>query len=119
MMNDRPDSPFDDSAQERQRRMGLVLEDGKPDKDAVAVLSCVYAGQYFDDLCDFCQDIQSVRESVAEVYGGAFHVFERPIEQTIKVAECPAAGMSILEYAPKDPAAESYRSLAREVLRFG
>ncbi len=65
-MNDRPDSPFDDSAQERQRRMGLVLEDGKPDKDAVAVLSCVYAGQYFDDLCDFCQDIQTVRESLRQ-----------------------------------------------------
>lgn len=52
-------------------------------------------------------------------YGEAFHVFERPIEQTIKVAECPAAGMSILDYAPKNPAAESYRSLAREVLSLG
>lgn len=62
---------------------------------------------------------QSVRESVNELYGEAFHVFERPIEHTIKVAECPAAGMSILDYAPKNPAAESYRSLAREVLQLG
>ena len=62
---------------------------------------------------------QSVRESVNELYGESFHVFERPIEHTIKVAECPAAGMSILDYAPKNPAAESYRSLAREVLRLG
>ncbi len=62
---------------------------------------------------------KSVRESVGEVYGGAYHVFERPIEQTIKVAECPAAGMSILQYAPKNPAAESYRNLAQEVLRLG
>ena len=62
---------------------------------------------------------QSVRATVGEVYGEAFHVFERPIEQTIKVAECPAAGMSILDYAPKNPAAESYRSLAREVLSLG
>ena len=59
---------------------------------------------------------KSVRESVSEVYGGDYHVFERPIEQTIKVAECPAAGESILEYAPRNPAADSYRSLAREVL---
>ena len=36
-----------------------------------------------------------------------------------KVAECPAVGMSILDYAPKNPAAESYRSLAREVMRLG
>ena len=60
---------------------------------------------------------QSVLASVAEIYGSSIHVFERPIEQTIKVAECPAAGMSILDYAPKNPAAESYRSLAQEVLR--
>lgn len=62
---------------------------------------------------------QSVRENVGTLYGQAYHVFERPIEQTIKVAECPAAGMSILQYAPKSPAAESYRSLAEEVLRLG
>lgn len=62
---------------------------------------------------------KSVKESVCEIYGDAYHVFERPIEYTIKVAECPAAGMSIFEYAPRVSAAESYRSLAREVLRLG
>lgn len=62
---------------------------------------------------------QSVRSSVGEIYGDSIHVFDRPIEQTIKVAECPAAGMSILDYAPKNPAADSYRSLAQEVLRLG
>ena len=60
---------------------------------------------------------RSVRESVSEIYGEAFHVFERPIEYSIKVAECPAAGQSIFDYAPKNAAAESYRSLAEEVLR--
>lgn len=62
---------------------------------------------------------KSVRASVAELYGEEFRIFERPIEQTIKIAECPAAGMSILDYAPGNPAAESYRSLAREVLALG
>ena len=62
---------------------------------------------------------QSVRSSVSEIYGDTIHVFERPIEQTIKIAECPAVGKSILEYAPKNPAAESYLSLAREVLQLG
>lgn len=62
---------------------------------------------------------QSVKESVDELYGEAFHVFDRPIEHTIKVAECPAVGMSILDYAPRNPAAESYRSLAREVMQLG
>lgn len=62
---------------------------------------------------------QSVKDSVNEIYGESFHVFERPIEHTIKIAECPAAGMSILDFAPKNPAAESYRSLAREVMALG
>ena len=62
---------------------------------------------------------RSVRESVGDVYGEAFHVFERPIEYSIKVAECPAAGQSIFDYSPKNAAALSYRSLAEEVLRLG
>lgn len=62
---------------------------------------------------------QSVKASVDEIYGEAFHVFQRPIEYSIKVAECPAAGQSIFEYAPKNAAAESYRSLAEEVLKLG
>ena len=60
---------------------------------------------------------RGVRESVGEIYGETFHVFERPVEYSIKVAECPAAGQSIFDYAPKNAAAESYRSLAEEVLR--
>lgn len=62
---------------------------------------------------------QSVKASVGEIYGETFHVFQRPIEYSIKVAECPAAGQSIFEYAPKNTAAESYRSLAEEVLDLG
>jgi len=62
---------------------------------------------------------QSVKAGVKEVYGEAFHVFERPIEYSIKLAECPAAGQSIFAYAPKNPAAESYLSLAREVMCLG
>lgn len=62
---------------------------------------------------------QSVKTSVGEIYGESFHVFQRPIEYSIKVAECPAAGQSIFEYAPKNAAAESYRSLAEEVLSLG
>lgn len=59
----------------------------------------------------------SVQESVSDIYGEAYHVFEQPIEYSIKVAECPAAGKSIFNYAPKNAAALSYRSLAEEVLR--
>lgn len=62
---------------------------------------------------------KSVRENVTEVYGENLHVFDRPIEYTIRIAECPMAGMSILDYEPDNPAAESYRNLASEVLQLG
>lgn len=62
---------------------------------------------------------RSVHDSVGEIYGENFRIFQRPIEYTIRVAECPAAGMSILDYEPRNPAAASYRSLAEEVLRLG
>ena len=62
---------------------------------------------------------KSVQQSVREVYGDDLHVFDRPIEYTIRIAECPMAGMSILDYEPGNPAAESYRNLALEVLRLG
>ncbi len=62
---------------------------------------------------------KSVQQSVREVYGDDLHVFDRPIEYTIRIAECPMAGMSILDYEPGNPAAESYRQLAAEVLRLG
>ncbi len=62
---------------------------------------------------------RSVKESVGDVYSESVHVFEQPIEYAIKVAECPAAGQSIFDYAPKNAAALSYQSLAEEVLRLG
>lgn len=82
-----------------------------PDLKIAGILLTMYQSR--PQLC------QSVKTSVGEIYGEAFHVFQRPIEYSIKVAECPAAGQSIFEYAPKNAAAESYRSLAEEVLCLG
>lgn len=53
--------PFDDSAVERQRRMGFLKEDDSVDYEVLAALCGVYAGQYFDDLCDHCQSAESVQ----------------------------------------------------------
>jgi chromosome partitioning protein len=43
-------------------------------------------------------------------------VFDTTVSKTIRFAEAPVKGMSVLKYDPKGKAAESYRSLAREVL---
>lgn len=60
---------------------------------------------------------ESIRETVVDVYGTKINVFECPIEYSIKLAECPAAGQSIFVYRPRNPAAASYRHLAQEVLQ--
>lgn len=82
-----------------------------PDLKIAGILLTMYQSR--PQLC------RSVRESVGEIYGEAFHVFEHPIEYSIKVAECPAAGQSIFDYEPKNAAALSYRSLAEEMLGLG
>jgi chromosome partitioning protein len=43
-------------------------------------------------------------------------VFASRIRKTIRFAEAPVKGMSVLKYEPNGMAAESYRALAREVL---
>ena len=43
-------------------------------------------------------------------------VFQTVIRENVRMRECPATGMSILDYACDSHAAEDYRSLAREVI---
>ena len=43
-------------------------------------------------------------------------VFETVVRKTIKFAEAPVQGSSVLKYDPRGKGAEAYRSLAREVL---
>lgn len=63
----RAQSPFDDSAADRLRRMGLTNGNGNPDRDAIAVCSCVFAGQFFDDLCDYFERYEDVRELISNL----------------------------------------------------
>jgi chromosome partitioning protein len=46
-------------------------------------------------------------------------VFASRIRKTIRFAEAPVQGMSVLKYEPNGPAAEAYRQLAQEVLSHG
>lgn len=55
----RPHDPFDDSAAERHRRMGLLRADGQADGAAVSVLSHLYAGLFYDALCDFSGSMEA------------------------------------------------------------
>ena len=67
----RPHSPFDDSAIERLRRMGLVTAENTPDRDVMSVFSGVFAGQFYDDLCDYYQDYENVQELLDQIFDAA------------------------------------------------
>ena len=53
-------------------------------------------------------------ETLEENFGDL--VFKTRIRKTVRYAEAPVKGSSIIKYDPTGPAAEAYRSLAKEVL---
>ena len=53
-------------------------------------------------------------EMLKENFGNL--VFDTKIKKTIRYAEAPVQGSSVLKYDPSGPAAKAYRDLAQEVL---
>lgn len=73
MKSNRPThSPFDSAAIDRLRRMGLAAADGSVERDAMAVFCNIFAGQFYDDLCDYHQDdAQAVKAAITPLVDGA------------------------------------------------
>ena len=67
----RTQNPFDDGANERLRRMGLFDAEGHTNNTTLQALSKVYAGQLFDELCDFYQDYSMVRDDLGQLFSAA------------------------------------------------
>src|ERR1700722_33093 len=53
---------------------------------------------------------RAILEEVRTQYG--LTVMQPPVRKSVRFAEAPAAGKSILQHAPSSPGAEAYRSLA-------
>ena len=53
---------------------------------------------------------QATLAAVGEAYG--LRVLEPPVPKSVRVAEAPGRGLSVLAYAPSSPSAEAYRALA-------
>jgi len=66
---------------------------------------------FVEDRALLCRQIQ---EQLREFFGSL--VFETVIHRSVRIAESPSAGESILTYAPKDKGAVEYRAMANEVL---
>ncbi len=59
---------------------------------------------------------REVIEVTKRAFGDKIRVFEASIPVSVRFKEAPAAGMSILTYAPGSEGAEAYRLLTKEVL---
>ncbi len=53
---------------------------------------------------------REVLEDIRQRYD--IDVLEPPVPKSVRVAEAPAGGSSVLEYAPRSPSAEAYRQIA-------
>lgn len=62
---------------------------------------------------------RQVLQSIVDNYGDRVRIFDEPIKYVIKVAEAPAFGISLHEYAPKCEAAKAYARIATEVMQNG
>ncbi len=60
---------------------------------------------------------QEAIDEMRDVFGEK--MFSTVIEYNDMLAEAPAAGESVLDYAPDHPAAQAFRSLAEEILKHG
>lgn len=67
----RPRSPFDDSALERLRRMGLADADGRAAPDVMIIFARIFAGQFYDDLCDYYQEYTNIQELLTQLFDAA------------------------------------------------
>ena len=67
----RPRSPFDDSALERLRRMGLANTDGHAIRDVMTIFAFIFAGQFYDDLCDYYQEYTNIQELLTQLFDAA------------------------------------------------
>lgn len=60
---------------------------------------------------------RQVYEIVKRDFGNQIHIFEEPVKYAIKVAEAPAFGLSLHEYAPNIDPAQTYARIALEVMK--
>ena len=92
--------------QQLQRTIDRVRAKLNPSLHIAGILPTIYKSRTLHS--------QEVLELVRERYGD--EVFNITVDSSIRFAETPLAGQSILQYAPASPGARAYRALATAVL---
>ncbi len=89
-----------------ERTLELVRENLNPDVHIAGILPTMYDGRTIH--------AREAVELLKSTFGNL--VYNTVVRKTIKFAEAPVQGSSVLRYAPSSEAADSYRALAREVI---
>jgi chromosome partitioning protein len=92
-----------------QNTLSMIQENLNPDVDIAGILPTMVDSRTLHAK----EAIQILEENFGD------RVFGARIRKTIRFAEAPVKGMSVLKYDPSGTAADAYRQLAKEVLSNG
>jgi chromosome partitioning protein len=89
-----------------ENTLSMIRENLNPDVKIVGILPTMFDGRTLHS--------KEAVEILTENFGPL--VFNTRIRKTVRYAEAPVKGSSVLKYDPRGPAADAYRDLAKEVL---
>src|SRR6058998_1484644 len=89
-----------------ENTLSMIRENLNPDVEIEGILPTMYDKR----LLHSKEAVEILKENFGEL------VYKTLIRKTIRYAEAPVKGQSVLSYDPRGEAAELYRDLAREVL---
>ena len=89
-----------------ENTLAMIRENLNPDVRILGILPTMFDRRTLHSR----EAIEILRENFGDL------VFNTKIRKTIRFAEAPVQGMSVLAYDPGGEAAEMYRDLAKEVL---
>jgi chromosome partitioning protein len=89
-----------------ENTLSMIRENLNPEVGIQGILPTMYDGRTLHAR----EAVEILQENFGEL------VFKTRIKKTVRYAEAPVKGSSILKYDPTGNAAEAYRELAREVL---
>ena len=89
-----------------ENTLAMVRENLNPQVGVQGIVATMYDGRTLHSR----EAIEILEENFGEL------VYETRIRKTVRYAEAPVKGSSVLKYDPSGPAAEAYRQLARELV---
>jgi chromosome partitioning protein len=89
-----------------ENTLSMIRENLNPTVEIRGILPTMYDGRTLHSR----EAVEMLKENFGEL------VFETRIRKTVRYAEAPVQGSSVLKYDPSGSAAQAYRELAKEVL---